>query len=26
MILTILVGCLLESFGVHGLTTWMETQ
>jgi hypothetical protein len=26
MILTILVGCLLESFNVHGLTTWMETQ
>jgi hypothetical protein len=26
MILTILVGCLLESFGVKGLTTWMKTQ
>src|SRR5262245_8155826 len=26
MILTILVGCLLESFGIKGLTTWMETQ
>jgi hypothetical protein len=26
VIATILVGCLLESFGVHGLTTWMETQ
>jgi len=26
MILAILVGCVLESFGVHGLTTWMETQ
>jgi hypothetical protein len=26
MILTILVGCVLESFGAHGLTTWMQTQ
>jgi len=26
MILTILVGCVLETFGVHGLTTWMQTQ
>jgi hypothetical protein len=26
MILTILVGCVLESFGMHALTTWMETQ
>jgi hypothetical protein len=26
VIATILVGCVLESFGVHGLTTWMETQ
>ena len=26
MILTILVGCVLETFGVHGLTIWMQTQ
>jgi len=26
MILTILVGCVLETFGRHGLTTWMATQ
>jgi hypothetical protein len=26
MIGTILVGCVLETLGVHGLTTWMETQ
>jgi hypothetical protein len=26
MILAILVGCVLETFGVHGLTTWMQTQ
>ena len=26
MILTILVGCVLETFGVRGLTTWMQTQ
>jgi len=25
-IVAILVGCVLESFGVHGLTTWMQTQ
>lgn len=22
----LIVGCVLESFGVHGLTTWMQTQ
>ena len=26
MILTILAGCVLETFGVRGLTTWMQTQ
>lgn len=26
IILTILVGCVLESFGRHGLTQWMVTQ
>jgi hypothetical protein len=26
MILTILVGCVLETFGMHGLTVWMQTQ
>jgi hypothetical protein len=26
MILTILVGCVLETFGRHALTTWMATQ
>jgi hypothetical protein len=26
VILTILVGCVLETLGIHGLTQWMETQ
>lgn len=26
IILTILVGCVLETFGHHGLTQWMQTQ
>jgi len=26
MILTIVVGCVLETAGMHGLKTWMETQ
>ena len=26
VILTLLVGCVLETFGQHGLTTWMATQ
>jgi hypothetical protein len=26
VILTILLGCVLETFGKHGLTTWMATQ
>jgi hypothetical protein len=26
MIVTILIGCVLETFGVHGLTIWMQTQ
>jgi hypothetical protein len=26
IMVTILVGCLLESFGIHGLSVWMNTQ
>jgi hypothetical protein len=26
IILTILVGCVLETLGHHGLTQWMQTQ
>ena len=26
IIVTILVGCVLETLNVHGLTTWMITQ
>ena len=26
IIVTIVVGCLLESFGIHGLSVWMNTQ
>jgi hypothetical protein len=26
ILLLVLIGCLLETFGVHGLTQWMQTQ
>jgi hypothetical protein len=26
VIFVILVGCVLETFGRHGLTLWMQTQ
>ena len=26
IVATVIAGCVLETFGVHGLTTWMQTQ
>ena len=26
VVAVVIVGCLLETFGIHGLTTWMQTQ
>lgn len=26
IVLVVIVGCVLETFGIHGLTTWLQTQ